>query len=47
MEDPDQSQGHFFANEVDVNINVLCVSMMYRVGGLVDHTDIVAIDKCL
>jgi hypothetical protein len=46
MEDLELSQGHLFADEVNVNLEVLHATMMDGVGGHVDRTDVVAIDNC-
>jgi hypothetical protein len=44
MEHPDLSQGNLLTDEVNVNLNMLHATMMDRVSGHVDSTDIVAVD---
>ena len=45
MEDPNLSQGHLFADEVNVDLDMLRATMMDRVGGHVDRADVVTINK--
>ncbi len=45
MEHMDLSQSHLFPNKVDVNLNVLGAAVVYRVGGHVGNTDVVAKDN--
>jgi hypothetical protein len=43
MEHPDLSQSNLLMDEVNVDLNMLHATMMDRVGGHVDGTDIVAV----
>jgi hypothetical protein len=45
MEHPDLSQGNLLTDEVNVDLNMLRATMMDRVGGHVDGTDIVAVNN--
>ena len=45
MEDPNLSQGHLFADEVNVDLDMLRATMMDRVGGHVDRADVVTINN--
>jgi len=40
------SQGDLLADEVDVNLNMLHLSMMNRIGCHIDSTNIFTINKC-
>ena len=44
MKNPNLPERHLFTNKMDVNLNMLRVAMLQRVGGHVDSTDIVAKD---
>jgi phage-related protein len=37
--------GDLLTNEVEINLNMLCAPVLYRVGGEVDNIDIVTVDK--
>jgi hypothetical protein len=37
--------GDLLTNEVEINLNMLCALVLYRVGGEVDDIDIVTVDK--
>ena len=45
MKDPNLSQGHLFADEVNVDLDMLRATMMDRVGGHIDRADVVTINK--
>jgi hypothetical protein len=45
MEDADIGDGDFLMNEVEINLNVLCVLVLYGVGGEVDSTNVMVVDK--
>jgi hypothetical protein len=45
MEGIDLTDGDLLANEVEINLNMLCALVLYRVGGDADDIDVVAIDK--
>ena len=46
MQDSNVTDGDSLSDEVEVNLNVLGTLVLYRVGGHVDCTDIVAIYQC-
>lgn len=37
--------GDLLTNEVEININMLCALVLYRVGGEADDIDVVTVDK--
>jgi len=45
MENPNVTKGHLFADEVNVDLDMLRATMMDRVGGHVDRADVVTINK--
>lgn len=45
MKDVDISNGDTLADEVEININMLCVLMLDEVGGEVDRADVVTIEE--
>jgi hypothetical protein len=45
MEYTDLADGDLLTNKVEINLSVLCALMLYGVGGEVDGTDVVAVDK--
>jgi len=46
MKNPNLSQSHVLADEVNVNLDVLRSSMMNMIGCHINSTDIVTIDEC-
>jgi len=45
MKNPNLSQSHLLADEVNVNLDVLRSSMMNRIGCHINNIDIVTIDE--
>jgi hypothetical protein len=45
MQDTDITDGHVFPHKVKVDLNMLSMLMLNRVGGEVDDTDVVTIDE--
>ena len=45
MKDPNLAQGDLLTDKVNINLNVLHVTMMNGIGCLVDSADIVAVDN--
>jgi len=39
-------ESHFFVDEVDVDLDVLCATIMDGVGSHIKRTDIIAVDNC-
>jgi hypothetical protein len=37
--------GDLLTNEVEINLNMLCALVLYRVGGEADDIDVVTVDK--
>ena len=46
MQNPKITNSNSLSDEVKINLNMLGTLMLYRVGGHVDGTDIVAIYQC-
>jgi hypothetical protein len=46
MEHPNLSQSNLLADKVDVDLNMLRATMMDRISGHVDSTDIVTVNNC-
>ena len=45
MEDTDVSDGDALADEVEIDLNMLCALVLDGVGGEVDGADVVAVDE--
>jgi hypothetical protein len=45
MQDTDITNGNAFSNEVEVDLDMLCVLVLNGVGGEVDGADIIAVDE--
>jgi hypothetical protein len=45
MEDADLADDDLLTNDVVINLNVICVLVLYGVGGEVDGVDVLTIDK--
>jgi hypothetical protein len=45
MQDTDITNGNAFSNEVEVDLDMLCVLVLNGVGGEVDDADIIAVDE--
>ena len=45
MKDPNLAQGDLLMDEVNINLNVLCATMMNEIGCHVDSADIVVVDN--
>jgi hypothetical protein len=45
MKDADVADGNLLRNEVEINLNVLCVLVLNGVGGEVDDANVVTVDK--
>jgi hypothetical protein len=45
VEDANISDGDVLADEVEINLNMLCASMLSVIGGEVDRTNIVTVDQ--
>jgi hypothetical protein len=45
MEYTNLADGDLLTNKVEINLSVLCALVLYGVGGEVDGTDVVAVDK--
>ena len=45
MKHPELSQSNLFADEVDVNLDVLCAAVVDRVGSHTDGAHIVTVDN--
>jgi hypothetical protein len=46
MQNPNVTNSNSLSDEVEINLNMLGTLMLYRIGGHVDCTDIVAIYQC-
>ena len=46
MENPNTAKGNLLSHEVNIKPNMLRTSMVNRIGGEVDHADVIAVDKC-
>ena len=46
MQNTKITDGDSLPNEVKINLNVLGVLMLHRVGGHVDDTDVITVDQC-
>jgi hypothetical protein len=46
MEDADLTDGNLLSDKMKINLHMLGVLMLNRVGGYVHNADIVAVDKC-
>lgn len=47
MKNSDITNGHLVANEVQINLNVLCALMLNWIGGHGDDTNVVTINKAI
>jgi hypothetical protein len=45
MQDTDITNGNAFSNEVEVDLDMLCVLVLNGVGGEVDGADIIVVDE--
>jgi hypothetical protein len=45
VKNPNTAKGNLLAHEVNIELNMLRMSMVHRVGGKVDRADVVAVDK--
>jgi hypothetical protein len=45
VQDADITDGNTFPNEVEVDLNMLCILVLNGVGGEVDGVDVVAVDE--
>jgi hypothetical protein len=45
VQDVDITDGHAFPNEVEVDLDMLGVLVLNRVGGEVDDTDVIVVDE--
>ena len=45
MENPNMVKGNLLSHEVNIELNMLHTLMVHWVGGEVDHTNIIAVDK--
>ena len=45
MENLNTAKGNLLSHEVNIELNMLRPSMVYRVGGEVDRVDVIAVDK--
>jgi hypothetical protein len=45
VQDADITDGNTFPNEVEVDLNMLCILVLNGVGGEVDGADVVAVDE--
>jgi hypothetical protein len=46
VEHPHLADGNPITDKMKVDLHMLGLLVLHRVGGEVDHTDVVAVDKC-